>query len=58
MLLHMWLSVMCVKESKPNIKDLVDYCTRLRYLSRNGKKLVWILLLDYPAPLLGMTLFG
>jgi hypothetical protein len=45
----MWLSVMCVKESRPNIKDPLDYYTRLRFLSGNGKKLAWILLLDYPA---------
>jgi hypothetical protein len=34
---------MCVKELRPNIKDPLDYCTRLRFLSGNGKKLVWIL---------------
>jgi hypothetical protein len=41
-----------------NIKDLLDYFTRLRYPSGNGKKLAWTLLLDYPALLHGMTLFG
>jgi ribonuclease HI len=49
MWLHTWLSVMCVKESRPNIKDQLDYCTSLRYTSGNGKKLAWISLLDYPA---------
>jgi hypothetical protein len=40
---------MRVKESRPNIKDQLDYCTRLRYPSGNGKKLAWISLFDYLA---------
>jgi hypothetical protein len=28
MWLHTWLCVMCVKESKLNTKDQLDYCTR------------------------------
>jgi hypothetical protein len=46
----MWLSVMCVKESKLNIKGQLDYCTRWRYPNGSGKKLAWISLLDPRTP--------
>jgi hypothetical protein len=56
--LHTWLCVMCVKESKLNIKDQLNYCIHWRYPNGSGKKLPWISLLGCLAPRKGMMPYG
>jgi hypothetical protein len=54
----MWLCAMYVKELRLNTRGQLDYCTHLRYPSGSGKRLLWISLLDYLAPIKDMMLYG
>jgi hypothetical protein len=51
-LLSMLLFVTHVKESKPSINDLLDYCNPCKYPSGSRKRLLWIL----PWNCLGLSL--
>jgi hypothetical protein len=46
MLPSMLLFVTHVRESKPSINVLLDYCNPCKYLSESRKRLLWILLWD------------
>jgi hypothetical protein len=54
----MWLNVTHVGELKLTIWDLLETCSLGIFLSGSGKTYVWTSLWVYPAPLLGMTLYG
>jgi hypothetical protein len=49
---------MCVKELRLNTRGQLDYCTRLRYPSGSGKRLIWTSLLDCLASREDMILYG
>jgi hypothetical protein len=57
MWLHMWLCAMCVKELRLNTRGQLDYCTRLRYPTGSGKRLVSTSLPDCLAPRKDMILY-
>jgi hypothetical protein len=44
-----WLYVIVVKESRQNIKNQPVYCSRYKFLNKNGMRSGWTLYLGYLA---------